>query len=446
MEEIYNTEPNENTFNKEEFDSFVKDALDKIKKINSQYQKLFDATEGQQSIVVQIESYIESLKQEYQKIFGAGPSGESKSAELEKKIATILAFHKELLEGDEATKSIKADVEWSQDKITDFYVYLFGGSDGTTGVDVKVKEAVTAITKFHDELVEADGYQEAIEKAHTEIIASYEDLYKNDAQGNSKIKQLNTDIARIQTFKTSVDDEIAPFLKDTKDDITNKRNEVKALLAGASGGSLVEGFLNSKQEYQQASGYKKLGDDYVKNIYYVLHNMVMFIVNKLPVVFDYTLFIFPLLISVSIFIQPEWFIKAFGLNNGGSVVAEHLNSLDFYGRLIISLPLWWISWFGQRSITHKRRLAEEYNHKAQVTKMYLNFSSRETQGSYPLSSDAKEKLDVALIDVIERHPGQVYGKDETILDKLIQLVSAGRGGKVVPETESDEKKLSIPMK
>jgi hypothetical protein len=91
------------------------------------------------------------------------------------------------------------------------------------------------------------------------------------------------------------------------------------------------------------------------------------------------------------------------------------------------LPLWWISWFGQRIILHKRRLADEYNHQAQVSAMYLNFTSKETANSYPLLPDAKKNLNNALIDVIRRHPGKIYGRDETILDKVIQAIRAFKG-------------------
>ncbi|MBI2635659.1 MAG: hypothetical protein HYW79_03945 [Parcubacteria group bacterium] len=424
MEDVNNQNiQSEDSFSKKEFDNFVKDALSQIKKINEAYKKLFESEDGKKSLIVEVETHLEDIIKLYSDLFVSNESGVSKISELNTKLDDIRKYHKDLLEGDE---SIKSDIRESQDNITDFYVYLFGGTEGE-GEEKKIKTVIEDITKFHSDLTKDGGYAKAIESAHAEVIKSHEDLYAKDEQGDNKVSKLNKDIERIRTFRANVDNDISPFLKETKDDIVNKAKDVKALLVGASGGSLVEGFLKSKKEYKQEPEYKKLDGTLGQNVGSIFSNILMFVISIIMVLLDYVFFVLPLLISVSIFIQPEWFARAVGSQDPSSIIASHLSGLNFYGRLIISLPLWWISWFGQRSISHKRRLAEEYNHKAQVTKMYLNFSSRETQGSYPISPGARKELDVQLIKVIARHPGQVYGKDETMLDKIIQSVKAARG-------------------
>lgn len=413
-----------NSFDKEELNSFIKKALSQIEKINEAYKKLFEGAEGKESMVSEIERHLTDIKQRYEDLFSSNESGVSKSSELNTKIEEIRGYHKKLMDGDE---SIKSDISKSQDKITDFYVYLFGRSDETEGEEKKIKTAIEGIVKFHLDLTKDDGYAKAIENAHTEVIKSYEDLYSKDEQGDSKILKLNKDIDHIKTFRNSVDSDISPFLKETQDEITNKRKDINALLVGASGGSLVEGFLKSKKEYKQEPEYKKIDGTFSNKLGATFLNTVAFIRSLFLILPDYVFFISPLLISVAIFIQPDLVARVIGHKEAGGIIANHLSGLNFYGRLIISLPLWWISWFGQRSISHKRRLAEEYNHKAQVTKMYLNFSSRETEGSYPISGDARKELDIGLIEVITRNPGQVYKEEETMLDKIIRIVGAARG-------------------
>lgn len=432
MEETNNNSEN---FNKEEFNSFVKEALAQIKKINESYKKFFEAPEGQQSIITEIETRLEDTKQKYDHLFLTNEAGLSRVAELNAQIEEIKKYHQDLISGD---ASIQADIKESQDKITDFYVYLFGGTDGVEAQEQKVKTAIESILSFHTDLTKEEGYKKAVEDAHREIVEAYDDLFSEDEDGNSKISLLSKDIEEIKTFKGTLEKDIEPFIKETKDDIDAKRRDVAALLDGATGGSLVEGFLKSKKEYKQEPDYKKLNGSLAENISAIFSNITAFIFSILLILIDYVLFIFPLLLSVFIFIQPDLVASIVGIKAQEATVSDFLGSLNFYGRLIISLPLWWISWFGQRSISHKRRLAEEYNHKAQVTKMYLNFVSKETENSYPLETDAKNNLHDELIKVIARHPGQVYGKDETMLDKIIQLVSAAHGGKM--KSSEDETK------
>ena len=428
MDETNQNLQSESTFNKEEFNLFVKGALSQIEKISEAYKKFFEAPEGQQSVLAEIKTRLDETKQKYEYLFSTNEAGLSRVAELNTQIEEIKKYHQELVSNE---FSIQADIKESQDKITDFYVYLFGGTDGIEGQEQKVKNAIESILKFHTDLTKEDGYKKAIEDAHKEIIEAHDDLFTEDEEGNSKISSLNKDIEQIKTFRGTLEEDIEPFIKEIKDDIDTKRRDVAALLDGATGGSLVEGFLKSKKEYKQEPDYKKLNGSVWENISAVFSNIAAFIFSILIILIDYTLFIFPLMLSVFIFIQPDLVASIVGIRSQEATVSDFLGSLNFYGRLIISLPLWWISWFGQRSISHKRRLAEEYNHKAQVTKMYLNFVSKETENSYPLEYDAKNTLHKELIKVIARHPGQVYGKDETMLDKVIQFVYAGRERKDV---------------
>jgi len=67
-------------------------------------------------------------------------------------------------------------------------------------------------------------------------------------------------------------------------------------------------------------------------------------------------------------------------------------------------------------------LFEEYNHKLRVVQMYLMFATKKE--SYPL--DARDELETTLIEVIKRNPSEVFGRDETILDKFAGIFGIGK--------------------
>lgn len=420
------TNPEENVFNQTEFNTFVTTALEQIKKINIAHKELFEGDSEKEAVIAEIESVLAKLIAGYTDLFVEGATGISKIGELNLKRDEIIALHKEMLLGDGVTKSIKADVEESQEKITEFYIYLFGSSDGTAGKEKAVREAIDKVIKFHTELVSEEGYEKVVKNAHTQITKTHSDLYKLDATtGDSKISKLTKDIANITAFNEDLNKKILPFIDTTKADIERNMKDVGSLLASAVGGGLIQGFLESKNEYNQKPVYKKIEGSFKNRVVPFLHNILMLGINIFTIIMDYVFFILPLTISVLIFVQPDNIPDLLGIDHNSAF----LSSLNFTGRLLVSLPLWWISLFGYKNIRHKKRLAEEYNHKAQVTRMYLNFSSRETAEQYPISVKARAKLDYELISVISRHPGQIYGKDETIFDKLIELAGAMRGSK-----------------
>lgn len=407
------------TLPKKELVPLIKQVLKQIKEIEQLYIKLFtnQSEETQVSIIKDIEQKLEVIKDKYDELFVADTEGgDSTISELENKIAEINQYHR-LLVGE--GENIEQKIEECKNKIQAFHDYLFSESQGN---EKKIKD-------FVDKVTGEDGYQDKITKAYNEIIENHEDLLNKDSSDNSKIDLLKQNIEQIQAFQQEITDIIKPDLIDIQNDIKAKQKDVSALLSAATGGSLVQGFLDSKREYQLKPKYHRLEESLWKDYKNIFYNVVLFVYYFLLKSWDYVLFIFPLALSVLIFVFPDLI---------GSIIDFKIDGwTSIYGRLIISLPLWWISWFGQRSISHKRRLAEEYNHKAQVAMIYLKFTSDETKNSYPLDADAKQKLHDALIDVIERHPGQIYGKDETILDKIIYLISS-----TYMKQKMDHKKIS----
>lgn len=419
MEETTNN--SENTFNKEEFNSFVKEALSQIKKINTVYEKFFSSTEGKASLISDIEKELNSIKQGYEDLFKNNESGVSKVSELNTKLENIRAFHKELLEGD---SSIKSDVKESQDKITDFYVYLFGGSDGVEGQEKKIKESIGIITNFHSDLTKEDGYKKAIENAHAEIIKFHGDLYSKNEQGENKFSELNKAIENIKGFDVRVKTETVPFLDDTERDIKTKQSEINSLLSNATIRTLAQGYLESMQNHG-FTGLKNTQDIVVKlnkeSLSICISTFLKWAGNLSVNLLNYFLFTVPLLVIGLIFVEPKFvkdFLEVQSLGGANLIGMQYV----FY-KISVSLPLLWISWYGQRSIYHRKRLFEEYNHKLRVVQMYLLFISKDK--SYDLKDIAR--LEKILLDIIERNPAEVYGKDETMLDKIIEAVKAYKG-------------------
>ena len=54
--------------------------------------------------------------------------------------------------------------------------------------------------------------------------------------------------------------------------------------------------------------------------------------------------------------------------------------------------------------------------------MYLNFSTNQSQ--YPIDKITKQALDKEVLEVIKRRPWDVYGKDESMFDKIIEAVKS----------------------
>lgn len=408
MEETTNN--TENTFNKEEFNSFVKDGFSKIKIIKELYKKFFEAEDGKQSIISEIETNLESIKNEYENLFNNNESGISKVLEINTKLEEIKKYHKELLGAD---NSIRGDIKESQDKITDFYVYLFGGDDGVEGVEKKTREAIEKILAFHNELTKEDGYQKVIEDSHKRIVDLHEELFSRSELEESKVEKLNKEIQNISSFNDRVEGEIKTFITNTKVDIETKSADISSLLSDAIVGTLAQGYLESMQIYGSV-GFKKFPGFNKDLITFILKWMSNVSINIL----NYGLFVIPLVSIGIIFIEPQFIKDILRIQTlGGSTL---IGSQYIFYKISVSLPLLWVSWFGERNISQRRRLFEEYNHKLRVIQMYILFISKER--SYELSKISE--LEDALLEIIKRNPSEVYGKDASIFDKFIELAKA----------------------
>jgi hypothetical protein len=346
----------------------------------------------------------------------------------------IREYHTQLLKWE---NSIKSDIKEEKEKITEFYMYLFWTLteeniqnwevvDWDLAVwdvrEKKIKTMITQITDFSNKLEwkeDSQWYRQKIEDLYTFLFE------KSEWEEQNKIDQVKGAIHIIDDFSEKM-----PWIKKEIDwissDIRTKQNEVNNLLNKATGSSLVEWYIQSKNYYNHKVVYRKYGKKKSINLSSFLQNSYLRISSLFTYLLDYFLFVVPLFAIVVIFVWPE----KIELLTGIVGIKDGIKTYSIRNRIILSFPLWWISWFWQRNISHKRRLVEEYNHKEQVARMYLNFSTNkdnEWNNTYRIDPEERKLLNKKLIEVIGRNPSQIYWKDQTIVDKIIEMLLAFKG-------------------
>lgn len=407
----------------------INEAVDEVNKIHELYDKFFTAPAPERpTLAKKIENQLESIKSKYIELFAVPEGGASKIQELDASIENIRQFHRELTSGEDA---IKTDILDSQEKITDFYIKLFTTyeTENDGGQEAKLKAAFDSITSFDETLNKDDvGYKAKIEKAKNEILAAHKNLLEQDAtSGLSKVDVLNQHIAEANDFHTKLTDEISPFLAqkqkdidEISDDIQTKRKEVDSLLSETTVKALAQGYREAMQIYgdpvygQPNRGWKQWLKHRTACLFKAIKHFIKFTGS-------YVLFIGPLVLIGWLFVSNGW-QTVLDATPAGNV--EFSGTEYIFYKLTIALPLLWVSWYGQKNIAHRKRLFEEYNHKLRVVQMYMHFVANDS--TYTLEPGSRTRLENTLLDTIERNPSEVYGKDETLLDKFLDALK-GRG-------------------
>jgi len=428
IDELVGIKPTRSSLNKEKLLEFVKESLLQIGEINEAYKNLFEGVGDKKALLEEVELKLGVVRQKYNELFNGSDGGDSAVKLLDQKITEIKNYHKELL-GDK--DSIKADIEDSQNKISEFYNYLFGDS----GKEKTVKLIIEDIEKFHLLLKdEKNGYEKQVLDALKSIAKKHTELFSADEGKISKVKEIEGQIDEISGFSKELNEVIKPnfqsgqaYLDELKNDIETKRSEVNSLLSNATARTLAQGYLESMHVYGQVNLIDLNGG--WKNIF---NSIFRWIVNLLASVFNCLLFITPLVVIAVIFIEPKFIKTWLEITNLGGVMLSGAHYV-FY-KISVSLPLLWVTWQGQRNIFQRKRLFEEYNHKLRVVQMYLMFISKDN--SYELTDLVK--LENILLEVIGRNTSEVFGKDETMIDKVIEFIRACKG--VVSSAVDDGKK------
>ena len=95
------------------------------------------------------------------------------------------------------------------------------------------------------------------------------------------------------------------------------------------------------------------------------------------------------------------------------------NWMQIVTRTIVGLPLVWIAWYCQRSISQINRIKEEYHHKQMVMDVFSGFSKEIdelTKNNPEQNKEKKSKFISVVIDVIKKNPSEKIDPSETFLD------------------------------
>ncbi len=402
---------------KAELTELIRTSLTQLNEIDGLYRKYFESNGADPSVLNDIESKVKEIKDQYAIIFPGGPGTPAISSEIETKYQEIKEYHKELLVGSAEEVSVKADIEDSQEKITAFYNQLFGKDPGQH----KAKD----IEDFYERLTSTDGIESETERISKLINDKYSELFeKNVKTKKSLIEELEDGISKADQYKKYIDDELQPLIDekqsridDIDKDIKIKQGNVDALLSNATAKSLTQGFAESKAEYLNGvpKRYKKLAS--WKDAKGIFSNVGVFFYNVLlrylPSLLNYILFITPLVAIVFIFTDKD--LADIVLKSLSVDAANSFNRVEaIYAKTIISIPMIWIAWYGQRNISQRKRLREEYNHKYRVLQVYLMFLTG--QETYTLSVENRDALEKIVLATVNDNPAQHLGKSETYMD------------------------------
>ncbi|MCB9810678.1 MAG: hypothetical protein H6779_02520 [Candidatus Nomurabacteria bacterium] len=401
-------DPSAKSPTKEELWDLIKASLEEIGSINELYKKFFEGDNGSEAVLPAIEQKIQDINNAYTKIFPNGSIADTSVVNaLQTQVDAIKAYHAELISNPD---SIQTDIKDSQQKITDFYVDLLGG-DGTSG---KAKE----IRDFYTKLTETDGIEEETKRIYTEITEKYEELFDAPEGENSEIQNLEANIKKAELFKKKIDTEVTPeieetrkYLKDLRTDIDTKREDVNSLLSDATTRTLLNAYTESKSEYSKFKRKEFIKGAHIENVLIFFHNILGRHVGS---VMNYAMFILPLVGVSLIFVNEKTAEIVLNSLTAEGVTPSALELI--YVKTIISIPLIWIAWYGQRNISQRKRLFEEYNHKLRVVEMYLLFNTGDK--SYQLDTANKDKLAQILLEAIEHNPAEHLGRGETIIDRV----------------------------
>lgn len=401
--------------NKNELWDFVKKSLVLIWEINSFYKELHEWTEEKESIIKNIEDSYNKIKDNYNDLFTPDSVWVTKSLEIQNKIKEIEDYHKELIDWE---NSIKTDIEDSQKHITDFYNFLFWEDEK----EVKLKKSIQEIEDYYKKLTEwEESIKFDIERIYESFSTKYSELFEVENEWEeSVIEQLEWQIKSVKEFNDKVNNEIIPGIEKQQDDlkvlnndIEVKRKELNALLSDATAKTLAEWYIESMHEY--SSGKKiKLKPwkwNILNNIYASFYNVIF---RFSTTIFTYLIFMLPLVLIVYLFSQPD-LMKNLIDTLSSSWTKPTISELIIF-KWLIWLPLLWISWFWQKTISQRKRLFEEYNHKYRVVQMYLMFITNEK--NYTLQQT--EELENALLEVIKNNPAIHLWKWETMIDKIFE--------------------------
>ena len=102
-----------------------------------------------------------------------------------------------------------------------------------------------------------------------------------------------------------------------------------------------------------------------------------------------------------------------------SILSPNISLLGILIRTITGMPLIWIAWYCQKSMSQTKRIKEEYNHKERIMKVFEGFSKQIdilTENNPEQNKEKKLALISVVIGAIQKNPSEILNPSETFLD------------------------------
>ena len=282
--------------------------------------------------------------------------------------------------------TITSNIEFEKKKLDEYFKTLF---DEDNGYEKHLNDLRREVNEYAKKLLKGDDEELSISEKINEIsrtILEYKkEIFGYEDEAGEK-KGIKHDIEKL------ISDGRANLEKN-KSDYNLLKNKVESLLPQAAAAGLAYDYNQAKQDYglrlkveEDKDGNKIQKIDWYQT---AIHS-----------IFPYLIFIGPLCgLMVLVFIA---------VNNNFSLD-------DFVKRFFIFIPFLWLSVFGQKTISIRRRLYEEYNHKEKVVKLFLGLKKE-------LSKEKIEELESIVLATVKKNPAKILEKGETVIDKALNQV------------------------
>ena len=117
---------------------------------------------------------------------------------------------------------------------------------------------------------------------------------------------------------------------------------------------------------------------------------------------------------------------------GWVLISKEPDWANIASRTVTGLPLVWMAWYFQRSISQTNRIKEEYHHKQRIMAVFDGFSKeidRLTENDSKTNKEKKLELISAIINAISKNPAETINPSETFLDSVKNPKSKNRVNK-----------------
>lgn len=232
-------------------------------------------------------------------------------------------------------------------------------------------ELLNILQIFETEINHAKQQCENVAQLHSKI----EEQYKNAGELSTKIKKhheyINNLFSQIQTR----DQKIEELYKNKQKEFETLTKKIEALLPGATSAGLSSSYHRARQNRKVWPFWV----GFLSSLSLLMSGYFYYFVWK----------------DASV----EW----------GTIAI----------RTTVGLPLVWIAWYCQRSISQITRIKEEYHHKETLMSMYEGFSKEigNLADNEIEANQQKVNLVSVLLDAVRKNPAEALDPSGTLLDE-----------------------------